>query len=118
MNWEGGMSLGEIIQELKKHDKSKHLNIGLYKPGSYRGYYECLMFEPKHNSTVGESLKSCQEANGKTYTGYKGGEYIMTTDTECYFAEYGATGVAITKPILHGILNNFYEFDDFIIMFY
>ena len=118
MSWEGGLSLGEIMEELKKHDAEKVLNIGLYNPASYRGYYECLMFTPKDGSTVGESLATCECANGITFMGYKGGEFTMTADTECFFAEYSYTGIPITKLVLHGILNNLYTYEEFMQLMY
>ncbi len=113
MHWEGGMSLGEIIDELKVRDYGAVLQVGFGEPDSYRGYYECLMFKPKQDVKIGDMLGDCQKANGATYEGYKGGEYTMDLDTECYIAEYGNTGLAITKPLLHGILNNLYTFDEF-----
>ncbi len=74
---------------------------------SYRGYYECLAMAP--NET--RSMSICEFYNvladqiGKTYTGYKGGEYKMTESTEFYCANYGECGnsVAGVEPYKGGI---------------
>jgi len=113
MGYEGGMTLGEIIVELEACDEEFVLNVGFSAPHSYRGYYECLGFEPYVDVTVGDVLKACREAHGATYEGYKGGNFTMGDETECYIAEYGRTGFAITKPILHGLLHNSYFFNQF-----
>lgn len=85
------MNLGELICELKKHDAKKVVAIGFGKPNSYRGYYEDIAFEPAENVTIGSMLKFAKMANGKTFCGYKGGEYKMGEYTECWIAEYGTT---------------------------
>lgn len=64
---------------------------------SYRGYYSELCVAP----SVGREMSACEFSNvladqiGKTYEGYKGGEYMMTEDTELYLAKYGRTGEKI-----------------------
>jgi len=37
-------------------------------------------------------LSCARAAVGATFTGYKGGKYLMTFSTECYVAEYGVYG--------------------------
>jgi len=85
------MVLGELISELKKHNAKKVVPFGFGKPNSYRGFYEDVAFEPAENVTVGSMLKYAKEAKGKTYHGYKGGEYKTNEYTDCWIAEYGTT---------------------------
>jgi hypothetical protein len=88
------MTLGEIIQELKKHNPSLIVPKGWAKGRSFRGYYEDLAFEPKDNATIGEMLKDAEDALGKTFDGYKGGEYEMGEFTDCWICEYGTSNGA------------------------
>ena len=63
---------------------------------SYRGYYSDLAFEPGDRCvTVKELLERANEANGDTFTGYKGGDFVMGDDTPLWAAPYGSTGLAI-----------------------
>lgn len=105
MNYEGGMSLGEIIERLKKEqDLTRRVLLGLGSPGSYRGYYECLGFIPTPNTSIIQMIGCAQRAVGATYDGYKGGEYVMTVDTECYLAVHGDSGPPITSKLLYLLL--------------
>lgn len=98
------MKLKELIAELKKHPKKQKVALGFHNPHSYRGYYDCLAFEPKENTTVGEMLNAAKSALGNTYCGWKGGEYTMTGDTECYLANMGCIGEEIDKTLLELML--------------
>lgn len=64
---------------------------------SYRGYYSDLSFEPTAEiTTVGKLLKQCENALGKTYQGYKGGDFLMDKDTPLWVSHYGNnSGIAI-----------------------
>jgi hypothetical protein len=86
------ITLGELINFLEKVEPTTVAKIGLGTPHSHRGYYHHLAFEPQENITVGEMLENCRNANGSTYTGWKGGEYTMDEDTECHIAYRGRTG--------------------------
>jgi hypothetical protein len=80
-----------------------------FDPGSYRGYYADLAFDSKDSSvSAGELLAEAQGAIGKTFTGYKGGDFTMDADTPLWRANYGHCGRAIIgmsveadKIILH-----------------
>lgn len=98
------MYLSELISKLEEHPPSQVVTHGFSEPHSYRGYYDRLAFEPTDNTTVGEMLACCKEALGNTYTGYKGGEYLMDGDTECYIAYYGGTGEKIGPTLLKYML--------------
>lgn len=97
-------SLGDLIAKLQKHDPEKVLKIGFNRPHSYRGDYSCLAFEKVENITVGEMLNAAQSAIGKTFTGYKGGDYIMNNLTDIYLAEYGSTGEQIGELLMSYML--------------
>ncbi len=95
------MKLGNLIAELKKHKPGEWLTIkGGPVPltpgevGSYRGYYDQLAIAVNGGgyATVGSLLAELEAAVGKTFTGYKGGEYVMTRDTKVWLANYGESG--------------------------
>jgi hypothetical protein len=91
--------LGELIAFLEARDPAIVVPMGFHEPHSYRGDYFCLAFEPLPNTTVGAMLACAREALGKTYQGYKGGDYVMKEYTNVYLSEYGTTGEEI-GPIL------------------
>jgi len=84
-----GLTLGRLIDALTEADPKKVLKKGFKKPHSWRGIYEELAFEPAENVTVGEMLASAQEAVGKSFQGWKGGEFTMTRETEVHVSFEG-----------------------------
>lgn len=62
-------------------------------PDSYRGYYCDLSFDSQ-DVTVGALAfrDMLKESLGKTFQGYKGGDYIMDKHTPLWRAEYGCCG--------------------------
>ncbi len=93
------MTLGELIEFLAARDPAIVVPVGFNRPHSYRGFYEQLAFEPARNVTAGSMLACAREALGRTYIGYKGGEFKMEEYTDVNLAEYGCTGEEI-GPIL------------------
>lgn len=85
------MTLIELVNELKKYEKDKIVNNGFKNPHSYRGYYHCIAFEPCGETTVGKMLELAEGAIGKTYTGWKGGDFTMYEDTNVFIAYEGCT---------------------------
>lgn len=83
------MTLGELIRALKEMPSDGVITHGFGEPMSYRGYYGDLAFAPRINTTAGEMLAHAESAVGKTFTGYKGGEYTMSEHTDCWISEYG-----------------------------
>ena len=61
------------------------------EPNSYRGYYDHLAFEPgAERITVGDFKRVIDErVMGKTFIGYKGGDYVMDHSVPVWCAEYG-----------------------------
>lgn len=90
------MTLGRLITALKQFDPDDGLVLDFldFVPGSlssYRGYYDQLAVEPVNsgNTTVGQFLSECEAAVGKTFTGWKGGDYTMDEDTRVWVSEHG-----------------------------
>ncbi len=68
------------------------------KPHSYRGYYSDLALDadPEHMKLNANGvLKMLSNALGKTFTGWKGGDFKMDKDTPLWLAAEGSTGRAI-----------------------
>lgn len=86
--------LGDLIEFLESLEQDA-LIMGLGSPDSYRGYYDQLAFEPTDQMmVVGRLLADVKECVGRTFTGYKGGEYTMTERTSVWIARYGTTAGA------------------------
>ena len=85
------MKLKSLIDLLSKLPPDAVVSNGFGEPMSYRGYYDQLAFEPKDHARIGDMLAHAKSALGATFTGYKGGEFVMHECTECWIAEYGCT---------------------------
>lgn len=90
------MTLGELIATLKRKDQDRSVTFGFdyARPsgvGSYRGYYEDLAIGYKRcaDCTVATLLLMLQDIDGKTLTGWKGGDYTMDSDTVLWMANPG-----------------------------
>jgi hypothetical protein len=92
------MNLGELIELLKPLRKDAIVLVDgpcRLTPGgleSYRGYYEDLAIGVNVDSlapTVAEFLAELEAAVGKTFHGYKGGEYRMSLRTRVWFSNHG-----------------------------
>lgn len=95
---ESQMTLGKMIARLE--DLPSDAKIDLVEPCSYRGYYEDLAFQlaskfwrgEREASSAAELLEVAKRCMGKTYQGYKGGDYVMGETTPVWVAEYGSCG--------------------------
>jgi len=102
------LNLGELIDLLEKQLKKQHEdNIVVFDFGdlsptkciSYHGYYEDLAieFDQETSPKVEEFLTELQSAVGKTFEGYKGGNYRMTRKSRVWVANYKhCSGTVIT----------------------
>lgn len=86
------MTLGQLIDELKKLPGDMVFADGFGGPDSWRGVYSEIAFEPAKNVTVASMLEHAMSAVGATYQGYKGGLYTMSLGTDCHIADYGEYG--------------------------
>ena len=98
------MTLKELIERLRKEPKENVLRKGFGHSMSYRGDYSQLAFAPFENVTVGKMLEEAEYALGKTYEGYKGGEFVMSEYTDVFIANYGSRGEQIGKMLLDYML--------------
>jgi hypothetical protein len=107
MRYEDGLPLGEVIRQLEEiENKGAVLSLGFARPHSYRGYYECLAFEPTKGVSVADMLTAAKSAVGTTYDGWKGGEYSMGLNTECFWSFVGDCGVPMTESLLYLLLHD------------
>lgn len=91
------LTLGKLIQGLEGAEPSAKVVFDVggspYEPDSYRGYYSDLAFATTGDDVlVSELLDIAKESLGKEFTGYKGGEFVMTETTPLWKSEYGTTG--------------------------
>lgn len=93
-------NLGRLIEFLSSRNPETIVKNGFGAGMSYRGYYDCLAFEPVKNTTYGQMLEHAMAAMNTTYQGYKGGDFTMTGDTLVYIAEYGCCGDEINELVL------------------
>jgi hypothetical protein len=95
--------LGELILKLeavKNKDLPLFIDIMDKRPAdidSWRGIYaELAIATEGHSSpTVADGISMLQAAVGKTYHGYKGGDFTMSKNTPVWLAEYGESGFHI-----------------------
>ena len=91
------MKIKQVLAELEKLPIGLQLKNGFCNPHSYRGYNDILSFEPAMNRSlcVVEVLEIVKGSLGKTFGGWKGGEYLMTDQSDVVFAFKGQ--LAVTK---------------------
>ena len=89
-------NLGDFIKDLENCNQDYEViieeNIYPLYFYSWRGSYcELSLAYSDKPITVKELLEKAKEANGKTYTGYKGGDFTMDLHTPIHIAEYGSS---------------------------
>lgn len=86
----------ETLQELKNDHKIKCVAGIKDCGGSYRGYYHNFAVVPTDDVTdrflIDEVINFFKQVVGTSYSGYKGGEYVMYEDTLVNVAYYGESG--------------------------
>lgn len=92
----GVMRLGKFIDALKacKPDADVIFDFYGFSPdglASYRGYYDHLAFgfTDDKAAKVSDILALAEDAMGKTFEGYKGGDFTMGADTPLWVGNYG-----------------------------
>lgn len=86
------ITLRDLIEELQLMPQDGVVPFGFGAPASYRGYYEQLAFEPLENAKIADMLAYAESAVGATFEGYKGGDFTMDDESDCWIASYGASG--------------------------
>ena len=100
------MTLGDLIEFLADEDQDRVLVLGFSNPHSYRGYYDQLAFEPEENVTIASMLECAKAADGATYEGWKGGDFLMREFTDCWIAPVGECGEALGEMLLTYMVND------------
>lgn len=107
MNTSSQWTLGQIIGELEKIPQGARIQFSDGRLPTYleswRGVYAELSLVPyngdkwsKPLNTVGEVLKECKNAVGRTFQGYKGGDYTMRMSTPVWVSPHGdADNIAV-----------------------
>jgi len=85
------MTLGEAILILGAVNPGMVVKGVSDKARSYRGYYSDLAIEPGE-TRVGDLLDVLKDSLGKTFTGYKGGDFVMKKNTPLWVANSGVCG--------------------------
>ncbi|MFZ4266535.1 hypothetical protein [Streptomyces arboris] len=99
------MTLDDLLTALGHADQALILPNGFNNPHSYRGYYDELAFEPAENISVADMAAAGWAAMDETFEGYKGGQYTMTGDTNCWMSYEGSSGgEEITTELLARLL--------------
>lgn len=96
----GHVYLSVLIEALELMPQDGVLPHGFGEPISYRGYYEDLAFLPVRNAKVSDMLAHAKGALGKTFEGYKGGDFTMHEYTAVWIAEYGTSAGDKIGPTL------------------
>ena len=97
-----GLTLGGLINELKRFPSDSKIVYDFcdfYPSGlaSYRGYYEDLAlgfsrdYDDKEAPTVKEILNVLEQAIGKEFYGYKGGNYKAGKNSALWVSLWGET---------------------------
>lgn len=94
------LTLGDLIAELSKIVGSTVVKFDHgANPGefhSYRGYYADLsLSNGEAEQSASSLLNQAHAALGTEFYGYKGGDFLMGSDTPMWSAEYGCCGRAI-----------------------
>jgi len=94
------MTIGELIDELNKYnDDDVVLNVDIEDYGSDRGdyqdFYVGVADDGEGNCTVGSLVSLLWKVQGESFTGYKGGEFLMDSDTVIRHNNYRCVGEQI-----------------------
>lgn len=90
------LTLGDLIEALECRPLGTlvyfdDMTTSPIEPHSYRGYYSDLAFAPEKLTVTTDKFRNLllTEVLDKTFTGYKGGGFTMTTRTPLWKAAYG-----------------------------
>jgi len=93
------LNLGELIDLLKTQPQNEMcwFNFGGVSPttcASYRGYYGdvALGFDLEADPKVKDVIMELEKAVGAMYTGWKGGDFVMSRESQLWVANPGYTG--------------------------
>lgn len=95
----GTTTLGALTEALEKRKPDECVRFDFcsltpHKLMSYRGFYDhlALTWQSGLDSTVERLVKMLREADGATFQGYKGGDFVMGKQSPIWVAQYGDSG--------------------------
>lgn len=98
------LTLGRLIRELKSFNPLLPIvyedQRSPGEPHSYRGYYQDLAFEDLEagaTKTTAEFIEVLEGCVGKTFEGWKGGDFVMSEQTPLWRAYKGDCGEAVVS---------------------
>lgn len=94
------MTLGDVIDYLRAAPWGSMVSGLSLDADSYRGYYERIAIDRGDWARADSLADYLDEKVGKTMTGYKGGEYLITKQTLVHVAAYGFTGPMLVGFVL------------------
>jgi len=96
-------TLLERLNDLKRSKGGEFEIETITDPASYRGVYSSLAFcyYSPSKTTVDDTIKLVESCIGKTFEGYKGGDYVCGLSTLLHIASWGCCG-----PRFVGITND------------
>lgn len=110
MGFNTGLKLGDLVDALDKLPQGAPVQFGYNDKlapksvNSYRGYYEDLAVQPAEAYvTVQEFRGTLKGSLGKTFTGYKGGQFTMDRKSTVWVSAHGEcwgrciTGLKLVK---------------------
>lgn len=116
------LTLGQLIDKIRliiyndlANNSSKHEAIVKYNFGgmfpnnidSWRGSYDELalnfvdFYESEDRLTAAKFIELLEASVGKTFGGYKGGEFVMSRDTPIWMANHGHDGNTAVIDVLY-----------------
>jgi hypothetical protein len=98
------ITLGRMIEILDSYDPARATVLS-FSFGSYRGSYDQLAagLSPKFSKHSIADLRNNLPL-GRTFPGYKGGEFCMNSGTFVWLAGYGSPGIPMTEAILRALI--------------
>lgn len=91
------MNLGELIDALETVHPDTVTDAGFCHPHSYRGYYHELSFAPCGTTTAGEMLQLARWSVGRVFSGWKGGDFLMSPSTKVWVSPEGQCSVYLEE---------------------
>lgn len=83
------VSLKELIEIFKECPEGVVFKRGFEDAHSYRGYYDQLAVEPTEGTKIEDMIETLENAVGESFTGYKGGSFLMYGSEKVYLSFYG-----------------------------
>lgn len=101
-----GLTLGQLISALENQPRENKVFFDFCSNSpsrfsSYRGYYSCLALGYMNGDgpDVDTFLGQCRWTVGNTFTGYKGGEFLMEKKTAIWVANFGLLSNTIISDV-------------------